>query len=191
MASAFPAASSVAAADPLTTWISAVRPQVLKTASYSLAHSMAWSMLCCVVSPSPAAVRMACAAGSDCATYRATTIFLLVTPCQVLPPLAPTSACVHGGAPQLGMAIFPVLVSQCASSFTPRLTACENESTLGFACTCVAAEVFAAAGPAAANPGPVATFPASPVFAVAACDEPDAISDVEALFELLDRPGSR
>src|SRR5438093_7001587 len=134
-------------------------------------------MLCWVVSPSPAAVRMACAAGSACATYKATTIFLLVTPCQVVPPFAPTSACVHGGAPQLGMAIFPVLVSQCASSFTPLLTACAYVSTFGLACTCVAAAVLAAAGPAAANPGPPATFPASPVFTVAACDEPDVISD--------------
>src|SRR5437588_797753 len=83
MASAFPAASSVAAAEPLTTWISALRPQVLKTASYSVIHSMAWSMLSRVVSPSP------------------------------------------------------------------------------------------------------------PVFVVADCDEPDVMSDVEALFELLDRPGSR
>src|SRR5438093_13149826 len=136
-------------------------------------------MLCCVVSPSPAAVRMACAAGSACATYKATTIFLLVTPCHVLPPFAPTSACVHGGAPQLGMAIFPVLVSQCASSFAPLLTACENVSTFGLACTCVAAAL--AAGPAAATPGPAAIFPALPVFVVAACDEPDGMSDVEAL----------
>jgi hypothetical protein len=50
---------------------------------------------------------------------------------------------------------------------------------------------LAAAGPAAANPGPAAIFPASPVFVVAACDEPDVMSDVEALFELLDRPGSK